>query len=129
MNVTIGASLTGGSTVVLSPAGLQPGRSVFVAPGHTRLEPKTVEFTSSAPVTTAQNPGVARSGMKISLASRTEEEGCCTVQAGMVAIDLGLRWHLNQPESLVDDAIEYLQGLVFTAGFASALKAGILPST
>ncbi|DAD50914.1 coat protein [ssRNA phage SRR5467091_9] len=129
MNVTIGASLTGGSSVALSPAGVTPGRSTYVAPGHTRLEPKTVEFYSSAPVTTAANPGVARSGMKISLASRTSEEGCCTVQAGFVAFDIGFRWHLNQPESLVDDAIEYLQGLVFTAGFANAMKAGILPTT
>lgn len=128
MNVTIGATLTGGATAVLAPAGIMPGKSIFTAPTHSRLEPRTVEFTSAAPTASAKDPGVARSGMKITLADRQVEEGCCTVATGLVAIDLGFRWHLNQPVELVDDAIALLQGLVFNTAFIAALKDGSLPS-
>lgn len=128
MDITVGATLTGGSTVVLNPAGLQPGKSTYTAPGHSRLTPKVVSFTVSSITPTAKEPGVARSGMQISLSGQQTEEGCCTVQKGLVAIDIGTRWHLNQPESLVDDAIELLQALVFKPEFAQAMKAGVLPS-
>jgi hypothetical protein len=44
-----------------------------------------------------------------------------------VIIDVGFRWPLSQPESLVDDAIKYLQALVFTSAFVDACKKGTLP--
>lgn len=127
-NVTIGATLTGGSAVSLSSAGMSPGKSVFTTPDHTRLTPETVEFTVSGGNPTASDPGVARTGMKISFASRTEEEGCCTVKAGAVIADLGIRWNLTQPGTVADDVIAYLRGLVYTTQFADAVKKGIIPA-
>lgn len=129
MNITTGATLTGGATVALSPAGNMPGKSVFVGPNHTRLVPNTVEFTASGGVPSGSNPGVARTSVKISFANRLTEEGCCTVKAGSAIVDLGVRWSLDQPEAVVDDVLEYLQGLVFSTAFIDAVKKGVLPST
>jgi hypothetical protein len=129
MNIAnVGGTLTGGATVALSPSGIQAGKSVFVTPDHARLTPQIVQFTTTAPVTTAKDPGVARSGLQISFAGRVTEEGCCTVQQGAVVLDLGLRWSLNQPVELVDDVIDLLRGIVFNASFKDALVKGILPA-
>jgi hypothetical protein len=57
------------------------------------------------------------------------EEGCCTVKAGAVIVDVNFRWNLNQPEAVADDVIAWLKGLVYTTAFSDALKKGILPST
>lgn len=129
MDITIGATLTGGESVTLTPAGVSPGKSILLAPGHTFLEPETIEFTSTPPRTTNSSAGVARTGMKISFAARQTEEGCCTVQAGAVIADLGIRWSLNQSEDLVDDVIDYLRGLVYSTDFVSAVKKGVLPTS
>lgn len=129
MDITIGATLTGGSSATLSPSGFQPGKSTFTAPGHSRLEPKIVEFTSSNPGPNATSGNaVARAGLKVSFTDRQVEEGCCTVNSGVVAFDIGFRWALSQPEAVVDDVIEYLQGLVFSPQFVAAMKNGVLPS-
>lgn len=127
MDVTVGATLTGGATVALSPAGISPGKSVFTTPDHTRLEPQTVEIT----VGQAGSPNApqARTGLKVSFASRVEEEGCCTVKAGSVVADLGVRWDLSQDADLADEVLAMLRGLVYTTAFADAVRKGILPSS
>lgn len=129
MDITIGATLTGGSSVTLAPAGNLPGKSTFVAPAHARLTPHTVEFTASGGTPSGDNPGVARTGMKITFADRQTAEGCCTVAAGAVILDLGVRWSLNQPDTLVDDVVSYLRGIVYTVAFVNAIKKGILPTS
>lgn len=127
--VKLGATLTGGTDTTLTSAGLSAGgKASFVAPDSTRLEPRLVDFLVKAPVTTQNQPGVARSGLKVSFASRMQASGCCDVQAGNVIVDLDFRWPLSQPETVVDDAIAYLKALVYTQEFADAVKKGILPS-
>lgn len=126
MDIKSGATQTGGSTVALQPAGISAGRSSYVGPGHTRLEPVTVEFTASGS-TTGSNP-VARNGVKITFADRLVEEGCCTVVEGSVIIDVGVRWSMNQPATLVDSAVDYLRVIVYTTAFVDAIKKGILPT-
>lgn len=128
--VKVGATLTGGTDKTLSFSGMPlAGKSSFVAPGSTRLAPRTVDFLTNVPVTTKTDAGVARGGLKVTFSDRLVEEGCCTVQAGSVIIDVGVRWSLNQPESLVDEAIQYLQGLVFTQAFIDSVKKGVVPTT
>lgn len=127
MDVTVGATLTGGSTVALKPAGVTAGKSTFVTPTHTRLAPRLVEMTIGGAGTGA-NP-VARTGVKITYSDRNVEEGCCTVQEGSVIVDLGVRWSLNQPATLADDVVALLRGLVYTTAFVDAIKKGILPSS
>lgn len=130
MNVAnVGGTMTGGTTLALTLIGLTGGKASFATPTHSRLEPETVDFLVTPAVTNKTDPGVARSGLKISLANRLETEGCCGVQAGTVIIDVGLRWPLSQPESIVDTAIDLLQSLVFNTAFVDALKKGTLPTT
>jgi hypothetical protein len=129
VNITEGATLTGGSSVTLSPAGILPGRSSFVGPGHTRLEPETVEFSVSGGNPGATKPGTAKTGVKITFASRLAEEGCCTVTPGAVVANLGITWDLTQPDSLVDELIARLRAVVYHSSFPDMVKKGILPST
>lgn len=126
--LNVGGTLTGGSTVVLTPAGLYAGgKASFTTPTHTRLEPEVIDFLVTPAKTSKTDPGVARSGLKISLANRVEEEGCCTVNAGTVIIDVGVRWPLGQPEAILDAAIQKLQALVFSQAFIDGAKKGVLP--
>lgn len=130
MNVAnVGGTMTGGSTVALSASGLYAGgKAGFTTPDHTRLEPQTVDFLVRQAVPQGQNPGVARSGLKIAFANRETAEGCCDAKAGVVIIDVDMRWPLSQPETLVDSALSYLRALVHTSAFADALKKGVLPT-
>lgn len=127
--VKLGATLTGGTDTTLVSAGLSAGgKASFVAPGHTQLTPHMVDLMVTAPTVTKTDSGVARSGIKVSYASRTAEEGCCTVQLGSVIFDVSARWPLSQPESVIDDALAMLKALVYTQAFADSIKQGILPS-
>lgn len=125
----VGGTLTGGANQTLSSGGIPtPGKAVFFTPTHSRLAVREVDFLTTPAKTTATDPGVARGGLKITYGDRQSTEGCCTVQAGSVIVDVGVRWSLNQPESLVDDAISELQALVFTPAFIAAVKQGVLPT-
>jgi len=129
LNVTTGATLSGGSVVALANRGTSSGGKVsFVTPTSTQLEPRIIDFLVKTPVTNGTDPGVARAGLKIAFASRTEEEGCCTTKAGTVIVDLDIRWPLSQPSTVLDDVISYLRGLVYTQAFVDSIKLGILPS-
>lgn len=124
----VGGTMTGGASVALTYAGSPvSGKVTFVAPSHTRLAPREVSLTASPANTTPSDPGVARAALKVTFGDRETQEGCCNVQAGHVIIDVGVRWSLNQPEALADDAIEMVQALVFSAAFIDAVKKGILP--
>lgn len=132
MTVTVanvGGSMTGGSSVALTYQGNpQVGKATFSHPNNTRLTPRVVDFLVTPAVTTSKDPGVGRGGLKITFGDRQTEEGCCNVQQGSVIIDVGVRWALNQPESLVDDAIALLRAVLFNTAFTDAVKKGTLPS-
>lgn len=123
-----GGTQNGGKSVILSSAGKTAnGKVSFVLPTHTRLAAREVDFTVAAAKTTNSDAGVARAGAKILLANRTESATCCSVKAGSVIIDIGIRWSLNQDESLVDEAIDIAQSILYTEAFANAIKKGLLP--
>lgn len=127
----VGGTQSGGTTTVLIPAGItgSGGKSVFLLPTSTRLAQRELDFLVAPAKTTANDPGVARAGLKLVFSDRQSgESGCCTVQQGSVIIDVGVRWHLNQPETLVDDAIAALRAAVFSTAFVDAIKKGVLPS-
>lgn len=124
-----GGSMTGGSSAAATYAGSpQPGRSSYLLPGHTRLTPRTLDVFVTQAKTTAQDPGVARAGFKITIGDRTTEEGCCTVRQGDVIVDCNVRWSLNQSGTLVDAAIDYLQSMSFHQALVDAIKNGVPPS-
>lgn len=123
-----GGTQTGGTNVVLISSGKTAnGKSSFVLPTHNRLAAREVDFTVAAAKTTNTDAGVARAGAKIFLANRIEAADCCTVKAGSVIIDIGIRWSLNQDETLVDEAIGIAQSILYTEAFANAIKKGLLP--
>lgn len=128
LSIKTGATLTGGATVALSPAGVQPGKSVYVAPGNSRLAIRRVEFSATTGSSNGKDLGTARSGMKITFADREADDGCCTVKQGAVIIDLGLRWDLSQSEASAEAVLAYLQGLVFTTEFHDLLVKGNVPT-
>lgn len=129
MNINPTATQTGGAAITLSFAGINSGKSTYVGPGHSRLEPQSVEFTTQNGTPNKANPGTAKVGMKVTFANRLAEEGCCTVVPGSVIVDLGIRWDLSQPESLVDDIIGYLRGLSYSSELSALIKDGILPTS
>lgn len=125
----VGGTLTGGASENLTNIGSNVvGKSSFVLDAHTRLSHRQVDLLTTPAKTTPSDPGVARGGLRITFGDRQAVDGCCTVQQGSVIIDVGVRWSLNQPEALVDGAIEQLQALVFTTAFINAVKKGVLPA-
>jgi hypothetical protein len=126
----VGGTLTGGASVVLSSAGVTgSGKSSFTMPDHTRLTPRVVDFYVTPVKSSKSDPGVARSGLKISLGDHEVVEGCCTNKQGSIIIDVGLRWSLEQPDTLIDTAIELLQALATADGvLADTLRKGALPT-
>lgn len=132
MIITEGATLTGGSSVTLTPSGIQPGKSTFVGPGHSRLTPDVVE------ITTSQNPGnpktgvvgQARTGVKIRRENSSTAEGCCTVQSDYAIIDLGVRFSLTaQGASAAEAAWDRLKALSFKDVILNAVLDGVLPQS
>lgn len=131
MSITLakfGGTMTGGAPATLSFQGTENGKAIFITSNHSRLTPETVEFLTTASKVSSSEPGVARAQLRITLADRETEEGCCTVKAGLVGIDVNVRWHMNQPETLVDEALKYVQSLVFSTEFADMIKKGTRPS-
>lgn len=125
----VGGTLTGGASVTLNFAGNSDGKkAAYTHPDHTRLAPRVVDVLMKPAKTTNADPGIAQGGLKITFGNRQTSSECCTVQSGNVIIDTNVRWPLNQPETLVDDAIELLQALVFTQAFKDSVKKGILTS-
>lgn len=124
-----GGTMTGGSSKTLTPAGLYAGgKASFTTPDHSRLEPQVIDVLVKPATTTKTDPGVARAGIKVALANRETAEGCCDVKAGTVIIDVEVRWPLSQPQAVVDDAVKYLQSMVFATAFTDAVTKGILPT-
>lgn len=131
MSVTlanVGGTTTGGASIALTSGGNSTGkRAVFYTPSHTRLAPREVDFLVEAAKTSNTDPGVARAGVRIYFANRDVQEGCCTVQSGGVTLEVSARWSLNQPDSVVADALDYLRSAVFSQQFEDAIIKGILP--
>lgn len=127
-SIQVGATPSGGTATVLQSSGQSPGKSTFTTPSSTHLVPQKVEITSSGGNALATDPGTVRTGLKVSFASRVQEEGCCTVKAGAVIADLGIRWNLSQPESVVDALKGVLVGILEDDEFWTAVKTGRLPA-
>jgi hypothetical protein len=131
MIINISPTISGGTATTLTPAGLSAGnKASYTAPTHTRLEPRLVDFLVQAPSPQKNGvPGVGRNALKVNFASRTAEEGCCSVSAGSIIVDISVRWPLDQPEALLDSALEYAATLIRTDAFKDGAKKGTLPSS
>lgn len=124
--LNVGGTLTGGTTVVLHPAGVSAGGTSYVTAAHTRLKQELIQFSQSGSGTGAAP--VARTGLKITLADRSVEEGCCTVTEGAIIADLGLRWNLNQTTAQATRMLDLLRATVASDAFEDAFLKGLLPT-
>ena len=122
--------LTGGSLVTLTSQGSNASNKVsFALPGHTHLTPRTLEMLVTPPKSSKDEPGVARSSLRLTRSTRIAEEGCCSAISGVTGADLNLRWNLNQPEAELDALIAAIRGAVWSPEFVAAIKTGMLPTS
>lgn len=132
MSLTLKTSptITGGTAVVLTNSGASTnGSTSFFWPTNTRLLPRVTKFFTNVPTTTPTNPGTVRAGCRLILGNRVDEEGCCTVKSGSVIINLQIDWPLDQPTTLVDEAITDLAAIVNEPNLLGNLvKLGLLPA-
>lgn len=126
--ISTAGSLTSPVVVDLYPAGVSPGKSVYVTEDNTRLVIRKVEFTSSTSDAKKDSLGAARAGIKVTFANRSAEEGCCTVTQGATILDFGLRWDLSQPIATVNDSLVLLAGILRSQECFDLLTKGVVPS-
>jgi len=125
--LTIGGSQTGGTSKTLSPAGQDSaGRYRYVFPEHTALSNRILTVGVKAQPLTKDSLGAQEATIDFALTEAAAAEGCCGTQSGGVYINLKMRYSLNQPSTLVDTAIDYLQGAAFATFLEDAIKKGIV---
>lgn len=122
MSITIGGTQSGGVSTALTPAGQdQSGRYRFALPTHSALNQRLITVGVKTISPTKDNLGSVEETVDLSFANAEPAEGCCTIATGGVYINLKVRRSMNQPESLVDDILDVLQGVAF----ATFLKDGV----
>lgn len=128
MQLSIGATLTGGTAQTWTKQSTNGTKATFTSPSHTRLAPKTIELGVSGGDVLNAVPGVARSTFKVAFAARETDEGCCSATPGNVIFDGALRWNLNQPETLAEDVLAVVRAFVYTDEFEDMVLKGLIPS-
>jgi hypothetical protein len=126
----LGATLTGGTDTTLVPDVLtNNGKSRWVFPTHTQLEPRVLLLGTKEPVVTSQDPGVSTATAQLVFTDRVSaEEGCCNVQQGSAAVNIEVKRWLNQPDALVDEVVSATRAFVYTSAFVDMIKKGVRPS-
>lgn len=126
--LTIGGTQTSGTSKVLSPAGADSsGRYRFVFPEHTALSNRTLTAGVKAQPVTKDSLGSQEASVDLVLTEAAVSGGtCCGTVTGGVYVNLKIRWSLNQPSTLVDTALDYLQGVAFAQFLEDAVKKGII---
>lgn len=128
MSLTIGGTQTGGTAKTMTPAGQDSsGRYRFAFPEHTALAQRLIVVGVKAQPVTKDSLGAQEATVDFVLTdSAAAGEGCCGTVSGGVYINLKIRWSLNQPSTLVDTALDYLQGVSFAAFLEDAVKKGLV---
>lgn len=125
MQLMIDPTISGGTSVTLSPASSTAGKLVWATPDHTRHEPELVTMTVNGAFTPAN--GVGRTGVKVDFRDSNVAEGCCDVTDSYAIADVGFRITAGASEALVDKTIAYLRAVIQTDEFVAAVKRGLLP--
>lgn len=128
MDLTIGGTQTGGTLTTLTPAGGTGGRYSFVLPSHTVLNNRTVTFQVKRSGASKTSLGDNTALVDIAFANSTPEEGCCTIVTGGVYTNLKIVYGLTQPETVVDEVLDVLQGVAFATALRDMITKGILPT-
>lgn len=124
--LSIGGTQTGGTSKTLTPGGVENGRYRFVFPEHTALAGREMLLSVKKSPVTKDSLGAQEALVDFALTNIEPAEGCCTVQQGGVYVNLKVRWSLNQDSTLVDTALDYLQGIAFSTILDDMIKKGII---
>lgn len=124
--LTIGGTQSGGTSKTLTPAGGVDGRYSFVFPEHTALAGRRMTLSVKNTPVSKDSLGVQEALVDFALTDAAAAEGCCGTTSGGVYINLKLRWSLNQPDTMVDTALDYLQGIAFSSILEDMIKKGII---
>lgn len=127
-DLMLNPTITGGTTTTLAYVGEKALQQVYLWPNSTHLAPNELVLGNTKPVPSKQSPGIARSKVRTTKATRVATEGCCDVQIGDASIETNVRWYLNQPESVLDSVIAEHRAYINSAHFVVAIKQGLFPS-
>lgn len=130
LTIELNPTITGGTPVTLNPVGLVgPGKSRWLFPTHTHLKPNMVDLTTVSPVVTNADAGQASALVKLTVANREKEAGCCTVTSGQMIFDLKVRFAMNQDQAVIGTlGFSEFRALVSEPGLLeSMVYNGILP--
>lgn len=125
--LTIGGTQTGGTSKTLSPGGQDSsGRFRYVFPEHTALSGRVMTVSTRSQPVTKDNLGFQEVSVDLALSEAAASSGCCGTVTGGFYINLKARWSLNQPSTIVDTGLDYLQGVAFATFLEDAIKKGII---
>lgn len=125
--LTIGGTQTGGTSKTLTPAGQDPsGRYRYVFPEHTPLSQRAMTVGVKAQPVTKTSLGTQEATVDFALTEAAPSESCCSTVSGGVYVNVKVRWDLSQPGTLVDTALDYLQGAAFAQFLEDAIKKGVV---
>lgn len=127
MSLTIGGTQSGGTAKTLTRASDDAnGRARFAFPEHTALSQRLMIVGVKNQPVTKSSLGAQEASVDFVLTEAAASETCCDTQSGGVYVNLKVRWTLNMPSTLVDEALDYLQGAAFAAALEDAVKKGLI---
>lgn len=127
MSITIGGTQTGGTSTALTPAGQdQSGRYRFALPTHTALNQRLITSGVKTQSPTKDSLGFVEETVDLSFANAEAAEGCCGTTTGGVYVNLKIRRSLNMPDTLVDEALDVLQGIAYSPSTADGVNKGLV---
>lgn len=125
--LTIGGTQSGGTSKTLVPAGSDTsGRVRFAFPEHTALSRRMMTVGVKTQPVTKDSLGAQEATVDFELTESGPSETCCSTQTGGVYVNLKIRYSLNQDATLVDTALDYLQGAAFATFLEDAVKKGLI---
>lgn len=122
--LSIGGTQASGTSKVLTPLGFDnQNRYRYALPDHTALAGRTIAVKTRIQAPTPSNPGFSEASVDVAFTDApTDGNG----GASSVYVNLKVRWTLNQDGTLVDTALDTLQGIAYAAFLEDAVKKGII---
>lgn len=107
MDIIIGGTLSGTTTVAAKIASVEKDRTVFNLPDHTAKEPRVVIFSRQLPG--AGLNSALKTGLKTVFGDRNVDG---TARSGNVIVETTIRTPDDQPLSLTQEALEHHYALL-----------------
>lgn len=127
MSITIGGTQSSGTSTALTPAGQdQSGRYRFALPTHTALNQRLITVGVKTQSPTKNDLGFVEETIDLSFANAEVVEGSALNTLGGVYVNLKIRRSMNQPDSVVDEILDVLQGIAYSSATADGVNKGLV---